>query len=87
MPKKLIPPATLGKRDVRCLALDRYMGLSYDTKNVNGSGRSLFKILSQQLPAGTEESHKTCQEPRGQESNLGPPKSEKDYSALNIYIV
>ena len=30
------------------------MGLSYDTKNLNG----LFKILSQQLPAGTEEKRK-----------------------------
>jgi hypothetical protein len=53
MPRKIIPSVTLGTRDVRCLAFDRNMGINYDTKNVNGSVRGLFKIQSQQLPAGT----------------------------------
>lgn len=58
MPRKLIPPATFDTRGLGCLNWDINTGLSYDTKNLNGSGCGLFKILSQQLPAGTMERRK-----------------------------
>lgn len=86
MPRKLIPPATFGTFGLGYLTWDVNMGLSYNTKNLNGSDRGLFKILSQQLPAGTKERRKNCHEARGQESNPGPPISEQNSSALNITL-
>jgi hypothetical protein len=86
MPRKLIPPATFDTWGLEFLTWDINMGLSYDTKNLNGSGRGLFKILSQQFPAGTEERGKIFHEARGQESNPGPPKSEQNSSPLNITL-
>ena len=58
MQRKLIPPATFGTWGLGCLTWDINMGLSYDLENLNGSGRGLFKILSQLFPAGTEHRRK-----------------------------